>query len=219
VSRVESIIVGSFLGLACPLSFFILGWWISATLDIYRVFPISESSIAAVAITGFCIGILLDVFFLRKWTVKFYGFGLKLIAPVYLFWSAVAVASLMGLPFSNLVLGTLAGLYVGRRAYHAGTNEEKFRIVARSASFLTGLVTSGEEAVIGVLVLRDPSVVNSIGTVAGLEESIIVGPIGIGLAVIACLMLFVVQFLCTRTAARFAFGMIGMRDKDQTTHS
>jgi hypothetical protein len=210
VSRVESIIVGSFLGIACPLSFFVLGWWTSASLAMSQVLPISESGIAALAITGLCVGILLDAFFLRKWTVRFYTFDLKLIAPVYLFWSAVAVASLMGLPFANLVLGTLAGLYVGRRAYHAGTNEEKFRIVARSASILTGLVTSGEEAVIGVLVLRDSSVVNSIGTVTGLEESIIAGPIGIVFVVIACVMLFIVQFWCTRTAARFAFRVSAM---------
>jgi hypothetical protein len=210
VSRAESIIVGSFLGLACPLSFFVLGWWTSASLAVSQVLPISERGIAALAITGLCVGILLDVFFLRKWTAKFYGFGLKLIAPIYLFWSAVAVASLMGLPFSNLVLGTLAGLYVGRRAYHAGTNEEKFRIMAKSASVLTGLVTSGEEAVIGVLVLRDPSVVDSIGTVTGLDESIIAGPVGIGLALIACVMLFIVQFWCTRIAARFAFNVNGV---------
>jgi hypothetical protein len=213
VSKTESIIVGSFVGLACPLSFFILGWWISATLAIYRVFPISESSIAAVAITGFCIGILLDVFFLRKWTVRFYTFDLKVIVPVYLFWSMAAVALLMGLPFYNLVLGTLAGLYVGRKWIHAGADKEEFRRVATSASILTGLVTSGEEVPIGVLGLREAWVVESIRTMTGLEESTIAGPTGIGLVVIACAMLFVVQFWCTRTAARFAFRIGGMTAK------
>jgi type III secretory pathway component EscS len=219
VSKRESIIVGSFLGLACPVSFFILGWWSSATLAIYRVFPISESSIAAAAVTGFCIGILLDAFFLRKWTVRFYTFDPKVIVPVYLFWSVVALASLMGLPFANLVLGTLAGLYVGRRAYHGRANGNKFRIVARNASTLTGLVTSGETMPIAFLGLKEPWVVKIIQAITGLEESTIAGPTGIALIVIACLILFVVQFLCTRTAARFAFGMIGMRDKDQTTRS
>ncbi len=219
VSKTESIIVGSFVGVACPLSFFILGWWISATLAIYRVFPITETSIAAAALLGLCAGILLDIVFLKKWTLKFYGFGLKLIVPVYLFWSAIALASLMGLPFNNLVLGTLVGLYVGRRAHHARTNDEKFRIVARSASTLTGLVTSGETMPIAILGLKEPWVVRIIQTMTGLEESTVAGPTGIGLVVIACMILFVVQFWCTRTAAKFAFGTIGMGVKGQTTNS
>jgi type III secretory pathway component EscS len=219
LSKTESTIVGFFLGIACPLSFFILGWWISATLTIYRVFPISESGIAAVALSGFCVGMLLDIFFLKKWTLKFYGFGLKFIVPVYLFWSVVAMASLMGLPFNNLVLGTLAGFYVGRRAYHARTNDEKFRSVTRNASALTGLVTSGETMPVAILGLKEPWVVSIIQTMTGLEESTIPGPAGIALVVVGCGILFVVQSWCTRTAAKLAFRIIEMSVKDKAINS
>jgi hypothetical protein len=209
MSRTESVIVGSFVGLACPLSFFILGWWVSAAITIYRVIPITESGVAAAAITGFCVGIFVDVIFLEKWIVTFYTIDLKFIVPLYLFWSMPALALFMGLPFGNLALGTLGGFYVGRKQRHALASEEVSGKVARNASILTGLVTSGEEVPIGVLGLKEQLVVDSIRTITGLEESSIAGPIGIGLVVIACAALFVVQFWCTRIAARFAFGVSG----------
>jgi len=210
VNKTESIIVGSLVGLACPLSFLVLGWWITAALSMYDVILIGESGIAAAALTGFCMGILLDVFFLRMWIVNLYSISLKLMVPLYLFWSMAALALFMGLPFGNLVLGTLAGAYVGRKEYHAPASEEVFRKAARSVSILAGLVTSGEALPIGALGLKETMVVYNIRTVTGLEESVIAGPIGIGFLVIACMILFAVQFWCTRIAARFAFGIGGM---------
>jgi hypothetical protein len=209
MSKIESAVVSTFVGLACPLSFFILGWWISAAIAMYQVIPITESGVAAAAITGFCVGIFVDVIFLEKWIVTFYTIDLKFIVPLYLFWSMPALALFMGLPFGNLVLGTLGGFYVGRKRHHALASEEVFAKAARSASILTGLVTSAEEVPIGVLGLKEQLVADSIRTITGLEESSIAGPIGIGLVVIACAILFVVQFWCTRIAARFAFGTRG----------
>ena len=119
MSRAESTIVGLFTGIICPASLFVLSWWVVAALTIYGVFSIPESGIAASAFTGLGLGILLDILGLKNWITRFYGLDVKLTVLAYLFWSAVAVAFFMGLPFGNIALGTLAGLYVGRKQYYA----------------------------------------------------------------------------------------------------
>lgn len=84
MTRVESIIVGFALGLFCPLLLFVLCWWITATLIIYHVLRIAESVIAVVAFTGLALGVMLDVFFLRRWIPRFYSIDVRVMILVQL---------------------------------------------------------------------------------------------------------------------------------------
>lgn len=204
MSRAESTIVGLFMGIMCPVSLFVLWWWVAAALGIYRVFSISDSRIATAALTGLGIGIVLDLLRLKNWITRLYSLDLKLTVLAYLFWSAVAVAFFMGLPFGNIALGTLAGLYVGRKQYHAGASENLFAGSARNVSIFTALVTGAEAFPIGVLALGEQSVVASLRAI-GLDQSLTTGLMGVGLIGVVCLALMVVQFWCTKTAAALAF--------------
>jgi len=204
MSRAESTIVGLVIGITCPASLFVLWWWVAAALYICHVFSIPESGVPAAAFTGLGIGILLDIFCLKNWITKFYSLDLKLTVLAYLFWSAVAVAFFMGLPFGNIALGTLAGLYIGRKQYHAGASENLFAGSARNVSIFTALVTGAEAFPIGVLALGEQSVVASLRAI-GLDQSLTTGLMGAGLLGVGCLVLMVVQFWCTKTAAALAF--------------
>jgi len=209
MSRAESTVVGFVVGIICPASLFVLWWWIAATLAIYHVLPIVESGIATAAFTGLGIGIVLDIFCLKNWMVKFYNVDAKLMVLAYLFWSVIAVAFLMGLPFGNIALGTLAGLYVGRKQYHAGESGNRFTKAARNVSIFTALVTGAEAFPIGLLGLHESIIVEAFRAVAGLDQSVTTGPIGMGLVGVMCIVLMVVQFWCTRTAAALAFRLGG----------
>ncbi|MFQ5886444.1 MAG: hypothetical protein ACE5II_04325 [Anaerolineae bacterium] len=204
MSRAESTVVGLLIGILCPLSLFVLLWWVTAALTIYHVFSIPESAIATAAFTGLGLGILLDIFCLKNWITRFYSLDVKLTLLAYLFWSAMAVAFFMGLPFGNIALGTLAGLYVGRKQYHVGASEDLFARSARNVSIFTALVTGAEALPIGILALGEQSVVASLRAI-GLDQSATTSLIGVGLVGVGCLALMVVQFWCTRTAAAFAF--------------
>ncbi len=205
MSRAESTIVGLFIGIICPSSLFVLFWWVAAALTIYGVFSIPESRIAAPAFTGLGLGILLDILGLKNWITRFYCLDVKLAVLAYLFWSAVAVAFFMGLPFGNIALGTLAGLYVGRKQYYAGASRDLFARSARNVSIFTALVTSAEALPIGVLALGEQSVAAALRAVAGLDQFVTTGLMGVGLVGVGCLALMAVQFWCTRTAATLAF--------------
>ncbi len=207
MSRAESAIVGLFMGIMCPVSLLVLGWWISASLAIYHLLPLRESDIATAAFIGLGLGIGLDLCCLKAWKPRFYRLDVWLTVPVYLFWSAMAVAFFMGLPLGNLALGTLAGVYVGRRQRHAGVSGGAFLESARSVGLFTAIVTGAEALPIGVLSLREQMVVETLQAVTGLDQIALTGPIGLGLVGLGCLALMVVQFWCTRTAAAFAFGL------------
>lgn len=204
MSRAESTIVGLLIGITCPASLFVLWWWVAAALSIYHVFSIPESGVATAAFTGLGIGIALDILSLKNWITRFYSLDVKLTVLAYLFWSAVAVAFFMGLPFGNIALGTVAGLYVGRKQHHAGATKSLFAISARNVGIFTALVTGAEALPIGGLALGERTIVASVRAI-GLGPPATTGLRGVGLVGVICLVLMAVQFCCTRTAAAFAF--------------
>ncbi len=204
MSRAESILVGLFIGIMWPASLFVLWWWAAAALSIYHVLPIPESGVPTAAFTGLGIGIVLDIFCMKNWLTGFYSLDVKLTVLVYLFWSAIAVAFFMGLPFGNIALGTLAGLYIGRKQHHAGASGDLFARTARNVSIFTALVTGTEAFPIGVLALGEQSVVASLRAI-GLDQSATTGLRGVGLVSLACLALMAIQFWCAKSAAALAF--------------
>jgi len=204
ISRAESTIVGLFIGVMCPASLFVLWWWVAAALTIYHVFSIPESGIATAAFTGLGLGIVLDLLCLKNWITRLYSLEVKLTVLAYLFWSAMAVAFFMGLPFGNIALGTLAGLYVGRKQHHAGASGDLFARSARNVSIFTAMVTGAEALPIGILALGEPSIVAALRAI-GLDQFVTTGLLGVGLVGAGCIVLVVVQFWCTRTAATIAF--------------
>ncbi|HAL60823.1 MAG TPA: hypothetical protein DCP08_00260 [Chloroflexi bacterium] len=205
MSRAESTIVGLVIGIICPVSLFVLWWWVAAALSIYRVFSISESGIATAAFTGLGLGIVLDILGLKNWITRFYSLDVKLTVLAYLFWSAMAVAFFMGLPFGNIALGTLAGLYVGRKQHHAGASGDLFARSARNISIFTALVTGAEALPIGILALGERIIVAGLRAIVGLDKFVTTDLMGVGLVGVGCLVLMAVQFWCTRTAAALAF--------------
>jgi hypothetical protein len=207
MNRREQIVVGFAAGLICPYLTFIVFWWTSAALALSRTLSISDRTIAAAAIAGLALGIILDVVYLKTWIASCYRVSPKLLVPIYLFCSLVAVASFMGFPIGNLALGTLAGIYAGRRMHHAGVGPESAARYSRRTGLFTATVTGLEALPIGVLALRERSAVRILQATFGMSEDVVTGLGGIGMVILTCVALAVVQFFCTKAAARFAFGM------------
>jgi hypothetical protein len=207
MGRTESLLVRVILAILCPVSMFIAMWWVSAASSIYRWLPISDSTIGIMALAGLALGLVLDVLFLRRWTAAFYRAGVRPLVLLYLFWSAVAVAFLMGLPVGNLGLGTLAGVYVGRRQRYQQARGQALVKAVRNASLFTAVVTGAEALPIGLLALHEQSVVDTLRALFRLDPSAVAGPLGIALIVLLCLLLMAVQFGCAQAAAVTAFGL------------
>jgi len=205
MSRLESIVVGAAIAVACPLLLFVFCWWTTAALQMNRVLPISVDFAIAAAWTGLALGVALDLGSVRRWARGFYAANLKVLVFLYLCLSVIAVAFCMGVPLGNIVLGTIAGLYVGRRHVHARASAETFAKSVRQTSLFAAAVTALESLPIGLLGLGERHITGRIAAMTGLSESLLTGPVGMGAVLVLCGLLFVIQYGCTRLAATVAF--------------
>ena len=200
------------LGVLCPFLTFVAGWWTSATLSLEGVAHITERGIAIAAFTGLAAGLLIDALWLKRWVAGFYTADLVLLGVIYAGCSVVALASCMGLPLGNLLLGTLGGVYVGRRAFHSGASPAVFGRASRRAGWFTAAFTGAGAFAIGLLALREQSAVEELADLLRTDRSAIAGPTGLAVIVALVVVLIVLQFWCTSTAARVAFGRSGSPD-------
>lgn len=211
LTRAEYVIVAFGLGILCPLILFTLCWWVTASLTIYQVLYISESGIAIGALIGLGVGVILDALYLRKWISRFYTMDERVLVLVYLCCSVMAVASFMGVPIGNLLLGTLAGVYIGRKEFHAARSRETVSKAIKRTSLFTSVITGTEALPIGLLALNEDWVVEWLQAATGIDSGAFTGILGLGLIGLLCGVLMVVQFWCTKTAAWIMF-KLGRRE-------
>ena len=210
MNRVEEVAITLFIAIACPASLFVLLWWSTSALVISRVIKVQEDTVIYASLLGLGIGILFSIFYMKDIKVRFYDVGNIFLMPLYFFWSAIALAFTMGTPIGNLILGTLAGLYYGRRLYYQNAIEIDMVKSIRKISTFTALVTGVESMFIGILGLQEQIVVELIQSLLGLDPAEFIGPIGIGFVVGVVLIVMSVQYMCTRIACRTAL-KIGKR--------
>lgn len=205
MSKLESTIIGLFVGIACPFLVFVAFWWTAALLHL-QGFPVSEGMIKTAALTGLGLGCLLDVLFLRRWVGKFYMANPWLIVMVYLGLCVVAVGSFMGVPVGSLSLGIAAGVYIGRREHHRQADVVLAATTFHKAAIFAASVTTLAALPIGILALQTEK-----GTLTWLENTFDLNPNSLqdggGFILIGflCVLLFLMQYWSTRMAGRLAF--------------
>ena len=201
MSRWEKALVGGIIGAAVPFTLMVIVWWGSASLLMASLLRVTDAQIAAAAWSGLALGVLLDVAFLRKWIGVFYRVDLRLLLPLYLFWTAVATAFFMGLPLGNLLLGTAAGAYAGRRAVNVAIpGPDRWRLVGRISLFTAG-VTSVAALGIGLLAAREPYTLAPFRRLLGLDQAAATLTVDLAIVVVAVVLLAAIQFWLTRFSA------------------
>jgi len=146
------------------------------------------------------IAIALDVRYLRRWVDGFYTANLSRVMWLFIVISFPAIALGMGVPITNVVLGTLAGLYVGRRHLHAGDPPKLLRQAARSVARFTGAVVVALSFPMGMLALYggEAGIAREMVTAIGLQYD---QSRGIGFVVVLCGVLYGVQYWLARAGA------------------
>jgi len=199
MSRAESVIVAAVVFIACPATCFTIAWWVSASLGI------PERAVAACALAGLAVGTALAAAGWKRCVSGFYTHKRIVLVALYLFWSAMALAFLMGLPIGNVLLGVLAGLYVGRRARHAGTPAAAFQADARRISLFAASITGLVSLAMGILAVHDQHSMQAILGFVGLGR-LAAAPAGrAALVAVAVPVLIAVQYWLTHKASRWTF--------------
>lgn len=165
---------------------------------------IPEKVIPICALVGLGLGIITTIAKLKCWRGDFYATKIILAVPLYIFWSAAAIAFFMRLPIGNIVLGLLAGFYIGRRGYHAGMRMTVFKKKAQKVSLLTAAITGFASLAIGILAIQSndlPRMLTSlgIGSLAATDGRLIV------LVAVVVPILIAIQYWLTYRTAHWGF--------------
>ncbi|HUU46066.1 MAG TPA: hypothetical protein VM118_10075 [Acidobacteriota bacterium] len=204
MSRAETVIVRLVVGVSMIVLPTVALWWATAAIGMTFAPSLGDDVIKAATAVGFGIGILLLITRLRSWVGRFYTANITYMLLLYFAWSALVTTSLMGLPLGNLVTGTAAGFYVGRRHHHARQTRDVLRARARLIGFATAAVTGIWAVWIGILALREKIVAEVLQAALGMRPAALAGWPGIAMVLAASVLLCLIQYWCTLAAARLA---------------
>ncbi len=144
MNRFDNVFGGILIGIIIPILTLCTFWWGSYLLDL---------DIQLWAISGIILGIVIDIIFLSKLLRRFYYLSTISLALLYLFYSIGMFGFFMGVPIFNIVLGIIAGIYIGRRMKVRRQEKEVFQKSLRQTagfSFVVLLIICLSSAFIAI---------------------------------------------------------------------
>lgn len=131
---IEVAILGMFFGFL-PVLFCV------AAAGFANVVFLEEKGIGYWALGGLCVGLIIDVMFVKSWINRAYQMNGKILAGIYIFYSVFALGLGMGVPIFNFVLCIAAGLYIARKMHFAEAEEQaRKQAFKRMARFCAGVM-------------------------------------------------------------------------------
>jgi len=130
MKTIKKIIMGTILGPIPPILGLLTGWWGG-----FAWLP--ENLIGPAALAGLTVGLLVDLFYLKKWVNRAEAISWPVWLAIYLFYSVGMYGFFMGVPVFNLGLAVLAGFIVGVKLTRQAAGIGRARRVSRLAGGLT----------------------------------------------------------------------------------
>lgn len=206
MSRIESAIICSSLGLLVPFCLFFAAWWLGVGFVPERLVP-------AAAFSGLGAGILLDLLFLRKWAARAYRMPYPPLMFLFICVSVITYALFMGSCVLNIVPGVIAGAYAGRRCLHSGNSRARSKAhIARAGLFVASVIACAA-SVSAFLALREPFLGMELERTFDLNFTVTRSMI-VGLVAVGGPALVAIQYLLATKAAWIAFGRGGNVEAD-----
>jgi len=195
--KVEVLFLGATLGGVFPILCFLVGWWGSISI-------LPENSIKYAALGGLLVGILIDIFFLKKWIVNAYRMDLKWLVVIYLFYSVGLFGFFMGVPVFNLLMGLIAGFYMGLRMADGKKTKEEAEKTFKKTGIFTSVILAVTCLVSLWLATTDASTAANINGMLALKNPLSLQTILI-LSWVGGAVLVILEFFLTRGVARWAY--------------
>jgi hypothetical protein len=133
--KLERFLFGLILAPLAPIAGFLSAWWASFSLLPERWIPVG-------AIAGFLLGVLADIFMLKKLIDRAYQLQAVFWAVVFLFYTVGIFGFFMGVPVFNALLALPAGFVAAAKmAQQKAVDPGRVRQAARrTAWFTTGVL-------------------------------------------------------------------------------
>jgi len=133
MSKLESVILGMFFGFL-PVLFCV------AAAGFANVVFLEEKGIGYWALGGLCVGLIIDVMFVKSWVKRAYQMNSKILAALSIFYAIGVLGFCMGIPILEFPLGMAAGAYAARKIYHTKTGPEEFERSVKKMSIFAAAV-------------------------------------------------------------------------------
>lgn len=161
ITKIERFALGLILAPLAPLAGLLGFWWTS-----YALLP--ERWISICAISGLTLGILANIFLLKKLIARAYRLGTVFWLAVLLFYSVGTFGFFMGVPLFNAALGIPAGFVVGGKLAHEPVDGVRIRLASLRTCILTTSLMVLVCAVSATVALVGPSTPNDLRGMLGL---------------------------------------------------
>jgi len=186
----EQLIIGLVFGFAFPLLISLLA------MLIWFYFSGNESYAPYTLIAGFSLGIIIDLFFLKRWIIRRYDLSLAFIIGLYLLYNIGIYGMFMGFPVINLLMGFVAGYYFGKRVKSKNITIEKQPGIIKRVSQFTALVMTLICVSSAFLALREKSIGITLQSMLGLNFEVTKVMI-IGIILIGGISLITLEYIIT----------------------
>jgi hypothetical protein len=209
MNKLEAILTGAVVAVMPPLLLFFAAWWsaFGVAILVQRVAgdTLPEKAIAISALAGLAGGVLLDCFFLRRWTRNVYRLRTPFLVAVYLACALFVFAVCMGVPVFHPLLGAVAGVYVGRRLAHTAAQPEQVTRTMRQVSNFAAFVMFAICLLSGTIALVNPTTPRELQRMLHTPFDVSWTMVG-GLILVGGTALVLLQYWLARAATALAYG-------------
>ena len=160
-TQIEQFALGFILAPLAPIAGLLAFWWASYTLA-------PEGWIPYLVLSGLALGILADIYILKRLILRAYRLGTVFWLAVLLFYSVGTFGFFMGVPVFNAALAIPAGFVVGGKLAREAVDTVRLRRVSRRACILTTALMALVCAASATVALLSPSTPSDLRGMLGL---------------------------------------------------
>lgn len=160
-TQIEQFALGFILAPLAPIAGLLAFWWASYTLA-------PEGWIPYLVLSGLALGILADIYILKRLILRAYRLGTVFWLVVLLFYSVGTFGFFMGVPIFNAALAVPAGFVVGGKLAREAVDTVRLRRVSRRACILTTALMALVCAASATVALLSPSTPSDLRGMLGL---------------------------------------------------
>jgi hypothetical protein len=191
-TKIERFALGLILAPLAPIAGFLGFWWTTYTL-------LPERWVSFCAISGLALGILADIFILKKLIARAYQYGMIFWTAIFLFYTAGVFGFFMGMPVFNVALAIPAGFVVGGKLAHETTDGARLRRASLQTCILTTALMTLVCAASAFIALMSPSTPSDLRGMLGLGFEVTPAMIW-GLILVGGMGLLAINWLLTGLA-------------------
>jgi hypothetical protein len=190
MKRTDKIIIGVLIGFILPVSvvYFSFTVWF-CFFQSFKPFYF--------AVSGFIIGFVLDLLFLKKLITRALELPLWMLILIYLLYNIVIYSVFMGFPVFNLATGVVAGYYTGIKQDYKKLPETENQVAIRKVSFFTAFVMLLICVCTATLALLEKSIGLELQNMLGLKFEVTKGMI-IAIILAGGISLIAIQYRVTK---------------------